>query len=183
LAEPDFNEFTRPLVGMRLTHIWRGYGSAIFLNFGELHHRLWKTGRLSWNPCGEMSISLTWSWRIEGRRRIWLGSWSDEEKWQKFFDKMVGATVKEVKTFARLAEIDVELSCGLHVVSFMTAEGDPEWAIHDGRGAQGQSISIIAGRLRIQTDRTNLKRVKASDVCILPKYSSRETVATADEND
>jgi len=140
LVEPDFHSFTRPLVGMKLTHIWRGYGSAIFLNFGELHHSIWKNGRVSNNPVGEMSVSITWSWRIEGKRRIWCGSWSEESQWQRFFDKMIGATVADVTTYGRLPEIELHLSCGARVLSFMTANGDPEWAIHDRRGEPERSI-------------------------------------------
>jgi hypothetical protein len=34
-----FANFTRPLIGMEVSHAWMGYGSAIFTDFGELHPR------------------------------------------------------------------------------------------------------------------------------------------------
>ena len=167
LAEADFRTFTRPLIGMELTHIWRGYGSAIFLNFGDLHHEVWNNGRISNNPNGEMSVAVTEGWHVEGQRRIWCGSWSDEAGWDRIFQKLVGAMVKDVSTFCRLPEIDLELSCGVHVVSFMTATSDPDWSIHDERDARHDWIQVKAGRLWIGTSMLEQKRVRAQDVCIL----------------
>jgi hypothetical protein len=168
-----FELFAKPLIGMELAHIWRGYGSAIFLNFGQLHHRVFKTGRLSNNPVGEMSISLTWSWRVEGKRRIWFGSWSDEERWPIFLNRMIGAKVRAVQLFGRLPEIDLELDCGVHVVSFMTANGDPEWAIHDDRSNPGYYLSVAAGRLKTQSALASEIRVRAADICMLPQERRR----------
>ena len=168
LDEADFRAFTRPLVGMGLTHWWRGYGSAIFLNFGELHHSVWKNGRLSRNPIGKMSLGIEWSWRVEGPKRIWCGSWSEDSSWAKVFDKMIGATVKEVTTFGRLPEIDLELSCGVHVLSFMTERSDPEWSIFDERSEPRKWVQVKAGRLQVEESSIQLHRVMARDVCILP---------------
>jgi len=90
---------------------------------------------------------IQWSWRIEGKRRIWCGSWSDETRWSRAFVRMQGARVESVSLFGRLPEISLGLSNGLHVLSMMTAEGDPEWALikHDGEAAT--SIQVRAGRL------------------------------------
>ncbi|HEY4010455.1 MAG TPA: hypothetical protein VGM11_09920 [Acidobacteriaceae bacterium] len=32
----DFAEFVKPAVGLPVSHVWRGYGSAIFLELGKL---------------------------------------------------------------------------------------------------------------------------------------------------
>jgi hypothetical protein len=32
-------QYRRRLIGLNLAHVWRGYGSAIFLEFGELRER------------------------------------------------------------------------------------------------------------------------------------------------
>ena len=72
---------------------------------------------------------IEWSWRIERPKSILGGSWSSEGRWHGMFEKLKKATVAEVKLYGQLPEICVSLSNGLRVVSFMTAEGQPEWAL------------------------------------------------------
>lgn len=50
----------------------------------------------------------------------------------------------------RLPELDVGLSNGLHVVSMMTAEGNPEWALIKRIDSASSSIRVQAGRLHIE---------------------------------
>ncbi|MFL5237724.1 MAG: hypothetical protein ACJ8EL_09000 [Rhizomicrobium sp.] len=108
--------------------MWRGYGSAIFLEFGKLRPMTRMDGKRG-NPQGEMSLMVEWSWRIEGVRSILCGSWSDEPLWPKTFAKLKKAKVNEVSLFGRLNEVDVKLDNKIHVVSFSTIEGYPQWTI------------------------------------------------------
>jgi hypothetical protein len=93
---------------------------------------------------------IEWSWRIEGKRRIWCGSWSDGERWPRAFSRLEGATVASVSLYGRLPEICLSLSNGLHVLSMMTAEGDPSWALIRQAEAKRTSISVQAGRLHLE---------------------------------
>lgn len=77
---------------------------------------------------------IEWSWRIEEERSILCGSWSDEELWAKSFARLLGQHVTDLTTFGRLPEVMLSLSGGLHISSFMTAEGDPAWTLFDRRG-------------------------------------------------
>ena len=142
----ELAEFCAPLIGLPVSHIWRGYGSAIFLEFGSLHPRTRRDGSPG-NPVGGWDLTIEWSWRIEGKRRIWCGSWSDEDRWSRAFSYLVGANVVSVDLIGRLPEIDMGLSNGLHVVSMMTSEGDPAWTLGDLRGAESVWFCIRAGRL------------------------------------
>ena len=45
--ENIFDTFASPLIGLPVRHIWQGYGSAIFLEFGELRRRLEQDGSAS----------------------------------------------------------------------------------------------------------------------------------------
>ena len=72
---------------------------------------------------------IEWSWRIERPRSILGGSWSSEGRWPTMFEKIKRATVAEVQVFGALPEICVSLSNGLRITSFMTADGQPEWAV------------------------------------------------------
>jgi hypothetical protein len=162
LAKVDFNGFVRPMISLPVSHVWKGHGSALFIEFGELHNVRYKNRRISRNPRGQMGIGIEWSWRIEGKRRIWCGSWSDESRWNRFFSMMSGSRVISVTLFGRLPEIDLHLSNGLHVLSMMTADGDPEWSIFDSRHDPSKCLFVKNGRLNIEENSILLPRVNRS---------------------
>ncbi len=96
IAVPDlerFKTFTRKLIGLPITPIWRGYGSALFLEFGELKPWFLKNGRRLKNDRGAMSLKIEWSWRIENESSIIAGTWSEEDKWSGFFQQLLGSHV------------------------------------------------------------------------------------------
>ncbi|MCO4053049.1 MAG: hypothetical protein HEQ16_03125 [Bosea sp.] len=119
--------------GMPVSHVWRGHGSALFIQFGILTPRARRDGGPG-QPQGEIELMIQWSWRIEEQRSILCGSWSDEELWEPSFARLLGRQVENIATFGRLPELMLSLSGGLHVSSFMTAEGDPAWTLIDRRG-------------------------------------------------
>lgn len=92
---------------------------------------------------------IEWSWRIERPKSILGGSWSSERKWAAMFEKLKGAKVVAVALFGTLPEIQVSLSNGLRVVSFMTAEGQPEWGIICREELQ-KSLGVKRGRLHVE---------------------------------
>jgi len=71
--------FRAALIGRRVSHVWRGYGSALFLEFGALSpsEGMRKDGS-SRAPKGELGLTIQWSWRFEVERSIVCGSWSGE---------------------------------------------------------------------------------------------------------
>ena len=137
--------FLDALQGKVVSHVWRGYGSALFLEFGALTPRKMRDGS-DGEPDGVVSLMIEWSWRIELPRSILGGSWSSERRWPGMFKRLVGGTVTEVEIFGKIPEIAVTLSNGLRVVSFMTAEGQPSWAIITHKPAMG-SLAVARGRL------------------------------------
>jgi hypothetical protein len=122
----------RDLVSMPVTHVWRGGGSALFLEFGTLTPRVRSDGNTG-NARGEVTLMIEWSWRIEAQKEILCGSWSDVNSWPAIFETLKGATVQAIDTFGALPEISVTLSNGLRVASFMTADGQPAWSLIDRR--------------------------------------------------
>ncbi|HEY4010456.1 MAG TPA: hypothetical protein VGM11_09925 [Acidobacteriaceae bacterium] len=93
---------------------------------------------------------IEWSWRLEGKRRIWCGSWSDEEKWMPLLHRVVGSSVTSLQLTGRLPELLVSFSNGLHLMSIMTAEGQPEWGLIDRR--RGMSAGVEFGRVVIRAE-------------------------------
>jgi hypothetical protein len=123
--------------GLRVSHLWRGHGSALFLELGKLTASPGKRRDGSQrSPSGEVGIMIEWTWRTEQGSSILCGSWSEESLWQPAFDLVVGQNVLGLSTFGRLPELALSLSGELHVLSFMTAEGDPSWALFDRRNAE-----------------------------------------------
>jgi hypothetical protein len=152
MSMADFEAFASSLVGLPVSHIWQGDRTAIFLEFGVLtpSHRRRRDGTLS-NPLGEFTLMLEWGWRIEGKRRIWCGSGSHTERRTRTFLRLENANVVAVSIMGRLPEINIALSNGLHLVSCMTAEGDPEWGLIKRQGVQTLSVGVLAGRLVLET--------------------------------
>ncbi|MEN8169728.1 MAG: hypothetical protein ABFS08_05845 [Pseudomonadota bacterium] len=81
------------------------------------------------NPFGEFTISIEWSWRIENKNSIILGSWSEDHEIDAITKILNGLTIKNISFFARLKEIEVELSKDRWLTSFATEKGDPQWSI------------------------------------------------------
>jgi hypothetical protein len=149
LLEPSFDEFCAPLIGLTVNNVWQGYGSAIFLEFGRLEIRRRRDGSPG-NPRGEWGLMIEWGWRIEGKRRIWCGSWSDQARWPKALSRLLHSKVTSVSLYGRLPEIDIGFSNGLHILSMMTRESDPEWALFNRQGEHGVTLHVKAARLILE---------------------------------
>jgi hypothetical protein len=66
---PDFELFSSPLIGLPVSRVWQGYGSAIFVEFGKLHSTLARDGRPG-SLRGEWTLFIEWSWRIANACRL-----------------------------------------------------------------------------------------------------------------
>jgi hypothetical protein len=144
-------DFRDGLIGLPVSHLWRGYGSAIFLEFGRLTPRIRPSGEAG-NPHGEFGLMIQWSWRIENMTSILCGSWSEETLWEPTFDLLRNKTAVDASVVGRLPEISVALTEGFYVSSFMTAEGDPSWTLFDRRDGNVRWLTVRDGSLKIEFD-------------------------------
>lgn len=112
-GEHHFEAFRRALIGLKVSQVWRGYGSALFLEFGALTP---SSGRRrdggERGSSGELTLMIEWSWRIEDIATIICGSWSEEHLWPPAFERLQGGEVVEARLFGRLPEISIGLSNG-----------------------------------------------------------------------
>lgn len=139
-----FERYRSALVSQPISIVWRGHGSALFLELGQLS----PTTRRDGTPgigSGEYAVMIEWSWRIEDENAILCGSWSDEEEWEMFFQSLVGHSVEDISLSGRLPELSVSISGNRYVSSFMTCDGQPAWAILD-RNA-GRTLHVEDGRI------------------------------------
>ena len=141
----DHSAFLASFIGLPVSHVWRGYGSALFVELGELTPTRVRRDGSPGNPEGEMSLMIEWSWRIERPRSILCGSFSEETTWPRAFAKLVGSTVKNVTIFGRLPEVSLAFSNGLHLSSFMTADGQPQWVLFDRRKPTTSWLAVERG--------------------------------------
>lgn len=132
------------LVSQPISTVWRGHGSALFLELGQLSPRTRRDGTPS-QGCCEFTVMIEWSWRIENENAILCGSWSDEGEWETYFQSLVGRSVEDISLSGRLPELSVSLCGNRHVSSFMTSDGQPAWAILDRKA--GRTLHVEDGRI------------------------------------
>ena len=153
ISSPSRDEFitlTRPLIGLPVSHAWRGYGSALFLEFGALT----PPGPRGHNPKGEATLMVEWSWRVESSRTVQFGSWSGNRKMDNGIASLKRRKLMEISLVGRLPEVYIQLSKDRWVHTFMTREGQPEWTVF----LQDRSW-ITFSRGRIVRERSRPKRL------------------------
>jgi hypothetical protein len=143
-----FEKYRVALLGQQVSAFWRGYGSALFLEFGKLTPVLRQDGTPGQSE-GELGLMIQWSWRIEDENSILCGSWSEQARWETYLADLVGRNIEEVSLFGRLPELSMNLSGGRYINSFMTAEGQPAWVLFDRspEALKGRSLCVDSGQL------------------------------------
>lgn len=131
-------------------HVWRGYGSAIFLELGALTYSTRADGRQG-QPRGEVSIGIEWNWRFERPRSILGGTWSDERRWPGFFRSILGQTVRDLALLGTLPEIELTFSNGMRLRSFMNDAGQPQWSVIETRSSAARMWWVERGRVVCET--------------------------------
>jgi hypothetical protein len=153
-ALDTFHRIGADLVGLQVSHLWRGYGSAIFLEFGELSAPRDPDGSLSrrrdgslLNPRGQIGIGIQWNWRIEHATWIICGSGSEDELLETGLNVLRASSVQSLSLAGRLPEIDLAFTNLLHLVTFMTAGGQPDWSLSDRRMTPHTWVTVRQGAL------------------------------------
>ncbi|CAN5436869.1 hypothetical protein BH11PSE11_BH11PSE11_22910 [soil metagenome] len=143
-------EFRNEVIGQTVSHVWRGFGTAIFLELGRLRERGPRKDGSKRNPEGDISVMIEWSWRIERPKSILGGSFSSERKFLGMLEKFSGATITDMAVTSGLPELILSFSNGLKLSSYMTAEGQPSWAIITRRPNLG-TLYVQRGKLLVES--------------------------------
>lgn len=143
-----FKSFAATLSGKPITHVWRGYGSALFIEIGELSPRTRRDGSTG-HPEGEVSLGVEWSWRIEDSTTILCGSWSEEDRWESSLSLLRDARVARCELFGLLPEVALTTETGVRFLSFSTTDGQPQWYLVDRRGYAPRWFTVREGRLHL----------------------------------
>jgi len=146
LSDP-FARLQAAATGLKVSHVWRGYGSALFLELGALTPHTLRNGKPG-QPQGEVGVMIESAWRVEDEMTILVGSWSEEQEWQPLFDRLVGREVVGLTVVGRIPELSVDLAGDLHVVSFTNHTDEPAWALFDRRSAEDElTVHVRNGRI------------------------------------
>ena len=137
------------MIGLPVSHVWLGYGSAVFMEFGKLTQsgRMRRDGTQR-SPSGEFGVMIEWGWRLEGRSYILCGSWSDEAFWEPALERLTNTSLVDATLFGRLPELDLCFSNDMHCLSFMTEKGHPQWSIFDRRSDEVETLISHRGRVQ-----------------------------------
>ena len=138
----DFATETKHLIGLRVSHAWKGYGSAISLELGVLETPAEKRGR---NARGETCIMIEWDWRVEEGERILFGSSNSGTEIVAKLQQVTECHVENLSLSEGVPELIVSLSNGNRILCCAMVTGDPQWTI---RLAEDQWLRWAGGALR-----------------------------------
>jgi hypothetical protein len=143
ITTEEFASTTRALVGLEISRAWIGYGTAAILELGALREETTPDGRTFQK--GEATVMIGWSWRVEGPWSILFGSTSTRQQVTEGLTGLENATLANISLDGTLPELVVELSNGMKIRSFMSADGDPEWLV---MLSDGSALFVEAHELR-----------------------------------
>jgi hypothetical protein len=118
------------LSGKIINRTWRGHGTAVFIEVGELHDVIIKSKKLPIiSKYGEASIDIEWEWRVEDNKSIKYGSADDFRLIDKKIDELCGSKISEISLYGRIQELVVKLDNGLIIRTCTMSKGQPSWTI------------------------------------------------------
>jgi hypothetical protein len=131
-AVETFHQIAHALKGARISHVWRGYGSALFVECGRLSEsQVSRKDGSSGNPKGQWSIGLECDWRIEAESCVVCGSHDEKATWAKTLASLVDDDIASVEMFGDVAELRVTLHSGKKLLTFALDHSGPEWSLTD----------------------------------------------------
>src|SRR5262245_10829694 len=143
-AVDEFAKLVQPLVGLTVALPWKGAGSAIFLELGQLtpvessrrHH-----------AAGVACISVEWDWRVEHKSSVLYGSSNTGPRIERGIAGLQGVTIESVSVAGKLPEVIVSFSNGQVLRSMVMDTGDPQWSIRllDGRYVFARGGEVLLG--------------------------------------
>ena len=139
----DFAAETKPLIGSRVGHAWKGYGCALFLELGNLTPP--KSDRLS-HPSGDQCIAIEWDWRVELGSGVLFGSSNTGSKIAERITELETSTIQSIQTFGDVPELLVSLSTGHRIRTTVMVAGDPQWSI---KLTENEWLYVVDGELRL----------------------------------
>ena len=125
MNQSEFDDLTRSFIGLELSRLWRGHGTALFAEVGPLSRTYSRSGC----PKADRSLDFCWCWRVESQRSILFGSYSSDRRINHGIASLQGLIIEGISVCGRLPELRVQLSGGRWVSTFATQESQPDWTV------------------------------------------------------
>jgi len=109
---------------LRISHVWRSIGSAIFLELGELRKGIGRNV-----PRGQATISIESEWRVERSDGIHFGSGFETKQIDDLLASLLDVKIISVAVEGRVPEVVIRLNDGRILTSFMQWHHQPQWGI------------------------------------------------------
>jgi hypothetical protein len=142
----QFGEVVRPLVGMTVSRPWRGYGSTVGLELGDL--RTATTGKYK-HTSGEASIFVEGDWRIETDVEVVGGTSDSVRDVESLLASVKDVSIADIHTSGMPQELTVGFSNGCRLRSMVTLRGDARWHI---RRPSGKLVHCERGVIVVGDD-------------------------------
>jgi hypothetical protein len=132
LTTEQANEKIQTLIGLPVSLPWKGYGSAIFLELGELDQRL--SGQRRTREEGDACIHFDWDWRCETGNTVLFGSSSSRPAIERGIRTLHGSKVFSIAVNGKVPELSIEFSNGSRLITAAMLPNGSEWSIRFGEG-------------------------------------------------
>ena len=142
LTPEQFEDLVRPLIELPVSLPWKGYGSAVFFELGDLSPL--KSKRAHHNESAAC-ISVAWDWRIEAGSAVLFGSSNRRPRIAAGIRALQGETIDSIRVAGQVPELVVCFSNGYCLKSMVMVTGDPKWSI---KLLDGQWIYVRDGNLQ-----------------------------------
>jgi hypothetical protein len=139
----EFKVLVERLVALPVALPWKGYGSAIHLELGQLSQ---VTGNGRPDSRGEACIAVEWDWRVEHHGAVLYGSSNRRYAIAQGIEGLRGARVEHVSISGTVPELAVAFSNGQCLRSMVMVTGNPQWAI---KLQEDRWIHAREGRLEV----------------------------------
>jgi hypothetical protein len=142
----DIRSLLQSLVGLTVSLPWKGYGSVVFLELGQLTTIASKRYQ---QERGEARIEIGWDWRVEEGARVVCGSSNSRPEIVSEISSMQGTRIQSLEVAVDVPELVVRFSNGQCLRSMALQTGDPMWSI---KLPGGRRVCVEDGILRFEND-------------------------------
>lgn len=122
----DIRSLLQFLVGLTVSLPWKGYGSAIFLELGQLTPVVYKKSQ---HEKGEACIEIEWNWRVEEGASVLYGSSNSRPEIASGISSLQGTRIQSLEVIGDVPELAVRFSNGQCLRSMVMITGEPMWSI------------------------------------------------------
>jgi hypothetical protein len=127
LTAEQANEKIQTLIGLPVSLPWKGCGSAIFLELGELTQPTNRQRRA--RDEGEVCIYVGWDWRCETGNTVLFGSSNSRPAIERGIQALRESKVTSIAISGKVPELSIEFSNGYRLITAAMLPDGSKWRV------------------------------------------------------